>query len=78
MSVMREKFATQIDAQLLKAVRDLAEIEGRKIQSIVEEALRRHLTEPKVRHGVAARAHVQRAFEESVERYSGLYDRLAK
>ena len=78
MSVTREKFATQIDAQLLKAVRDLAEIEGRKIQSIVEEALRRHLTEPKVRLGVAARAHVQRAFEESVERYSGLYDRLAK
>lgn len=78
MAIVREKFATQIDAKLLKAVRDLAETEGRKIQTIVEDALRRHLTDPDISRRVMARAHVRRAYDESVERYAGLYDRLAK
>jgi hypothetical protein len=77
MSVTREKFATQIDARLLKAVRERADLEGRKIQSIVEEALRRHLLEPSA-SGTRARSHVRRAFEESTQRFGGLYDRLSK
>jgi hypothetical protein len=78
MAVSREKFATQIDAELLKAVRERAEAEGRKIQSIVEDALRRHLTEPQAVSALKARAHVMSAFEESAERFGGLYDRLSK
>jgi hypothetical protein len=78
MPATREKFATQIDAELLKAVRERAEIEGRKIQSIVEEALRRHLADPQPTATLRARPHVMRAFEESTERFSGLYDRLSK
>ncbi len=35
----REKFATQINAEILRAVRDLARKEGRQIQALVEEAL---------------------------------------
>jgi len=78
MPVTREKFATQIDAELVKAVRERADIEGRKIQSIVEEALRRHLAEPQPTPAFRARPHVMRAFEESAAQFSGLYDRLAK
>ena len=43
MSVVREKFATQVDATLLESVRELAKAEGRQIQAVVEDALRQHL-----------------------------------
>lgn len=39
MSTKREKFATQINAEILRAVRGLAGKEGRQIQALVEEAL---------------------------------------
>ncbi len=35
----REKFATQVDSNLLAELRSLANEEGRQIQAIVEEAL---------------------------------------
>ena len=44
MAVIREKFATQVDSDLLAAVRQLAHDEGLQIQAIVEDALREHLT----------------------------------
>ena len=43
MSVVREKFATQVDSTLLESLRSLAKAEGRQIQSVVEDALREHL-----------------------------------
>ena len=38
MSTVREKFATQVDAELLESVRSLAKAEGRQIQAVVEDA----------------------------------------
>ena len=35
----REKFAAQVDSEILSALRDLAQSEGRQIQALVEEAL---------------------------------------
>ena len=35
----REKFATQVNSEILAAVRDLAQSEGRQIQALVDEAL---------------------------------------
>lgn len=35
----RVKFATQVKADILSAVRDLAQSEGRQIQALVEQAL---------------------------------------
>ena len=35
----REKFATQVNSEILAAVRSLAQSEGRQLQSLVEEAL---------------------------------------
>ena len=41
----REKFATQVDPGILKAVRGLAHDEGRRVQVLVEEALSDYLLE---------------------------------
>ena len=43
MSIVREKFATQVDSVLLDSVRKLAKSEGRPSQAVVEDALREHL-----------------------------------
>ena len=39
MSSTREKFATQVDPDILARVRELARNEGRQVQTLVEEAL---------------------------------------
>jgi len=77
MSAVREKFATQVDAELLESVRKLAKSEGRQIQAIVEDALREHL-EARQAGKPAGREHVMKAYLKSTERYSGLYKKLAQ
>jgi hypothetical protein len=69
---VKEKFATQIDAELLRSIRDLADRDGTKIQSIVEAALREHLRTQSHAKDVMS------AYQESLMRYSGLYSELAK
>ena len=77
MAEMREKFATQVDAELLSALRALAKTEGRQIQAVVEDALRDHLAAKQ--HGAAfGRNNVMQAYLRSTKRYSGLYEVLAK
>ena len=39
MSQARQKFATQVNSEILASVRRLAEKEGRQLQALVEEAL---------------------------------------
>ena len=75
MSVNREKFATQVDTEVLAAIRKLADEEGRQIQVLVEEALsdlieKRKQTRP--------RPHVMAAYLASHEKYAELYKKLAK
>jgi hypothetical protein len=77
MSAVRVKFATQVDAELLESVRQLAKSEGRQIQAVVEDALRQHL-ETKQAHTPPGREHVMEAYLKSTERYSGLYKKLAQ
>ena len=77
MAITREKFATQVDADLLKALRRLAKAEGRQIQAVVEDALRAHLEE-KSSGKNGARDHVMTAYLKSTERFAGLYEKLAK
>ena len=77
MSATREKFATQVDAELLKAVRQLAKSEGRQIQAVVDDALREHL-EARLSSVPRGREHVMQAYLKSTERYSGLYKKLAQ
>ena len=71
----REKFAPQVDARTLAAVRRVAEKEGRQLQSVIEEALtdlleKRRLGKP--------RSHVLTAYECSHEKYGELYKKLAR
>lgn len=71
----REKFATQVDADVLAAIRSLAQNEGRQIQALVDEALV-DLIE-KRRHG-RPRSHVMAAYQASHEHYADLYKKLAE
>jgi hypothetical protein len=71
----REKFATQVNSEILAAVRSLAESEGRQLQSLVDEALA-DLVEK--RKGAKPRSHVMAAYLASHEKYSELYKKLAK
>ena len=71
----REKFATQVDSDLLRDVRVLAKEEGRQLQALVDEALA-DLVE-KHRSG-KARPHVMNAYQASHARFGPLYKKLAQ
>lgn len=75
MPQLREKFATQVNAELLKAIRQLAQQEGRQLQTLVDEALADLLEKRK--HG-KPRTHVMAAYLASHEKYGELYKELAK
>ena len=77
MSTVREKFATQVDSALLESVRNLAKAGGRQIQAVVEDALREHLNAKKNAKG-HGRELVMAAYLKSTERFSSLYEKLAK
>lgn len=71
----RQKFATQVDAELLDAVRGIAKEEGRQVQTLVDEAFadlieKRRLGKP--------RKHVMAAYQASLSRYGKLYKKLAE
>jgi hypothetical protein len=75
MSATREKFATQVNSEILTAVRTLAEKEGRQIQALVDEALADLIEK---RKKATPRPHVMGAYLASHERYAPLYKKLAK
>jgi len=71
----REKFATQVNSEILSALRSLAKSEGRQLQALVDEALadlleKRRLGRP--------RAHVMAAYQASHEKFGPLYKKLAE
>ena len=75
MSQVKEKFATQVDGELLSDLRELANKEGRQIQALVEEALTALIEE---RKGAKARPHVMSAYQKSHARFGQLYKKLAE
>jgi predicted transcriptional regulator len=75
MPATREKFATQVNSEILSAVRSLAEKEGRQLQVLVEEALADLLEK---RKKATPRAHVMGAYLASHEKYAPLYKKLAE
>ena len=71
----REKFATQVDSEILSEVRGLAHAEGRQIQALIDEALadlieKRKQSRP--RHKVMA------LYQASHEKFAPLYKKLAE
>lgn len=75
MDEAREKFATQVNSEILSAIRSIAHNEGRQLQAVVEEALA-DLVEK--RKNARPRAQVMAAYLSSHEKYSELYKKLAK
>jgi len=71
----REKFATQVDADVLAAVRALARDEGRQLQALVEEALADLIEKRKQSR---PRPHVMGAYLASHDKYANLYKKLAE
>ena len=75
MAQTREKFATQVDSELLANIRALAKSEGRQLQALVDEALAGLIEQ---RRQARPRPHVMAAYEASHERYASLYEKLAR
>ena len=75
MSQPREKFATQVNSEILSTVRMLADKEGRQLQALVDEAFADLIEK---RKKATPRAHVMGAYLASHERYGPLYKKLAE
>jgi predicted transcriptional regulator len=75
MAQAREKFATQVDAKVLRKVRKLAQQEGRQLQVLVEEALIDVIDK---RQGIKLRTSAMAAYLSSIERFAPLYQKLAE
>jgi len=75
MSQTREKFATQVNSEILSAVRMIAAKEGRQLQALVDEAFADLIEK---RKKATPRAHVMGAYLASHEKYSLLYKKLAE
>jgi len=71
----REKFATQVNSEILAAVRGLAGKEGRQLQALVEEALADLVEKYK---NARPRPHVMAAYLASHGKYGPLYKKLAE
>jgi hypothetical protein len=71
----REKFATQVDSEILTTVRSLAHKEGRQLQALVEEALSDLIEK---RKNARPRPHVMATYLASHEKYAALYKKLAE
>lgn len=69
----REKFATQVNSEILSAVRKLAQSEGRQLQTLVDEALADLIEK---RKQARPRAHVMAAYQGSHEKFAPLYKKL--
>ena len=74
-SEAREKFATQVNSEILTALRNLAKSEGRQLQALVDEALADLLEKRKVSK---PRFHVMAAYQASHETFGPLYKKLAE
>ena len=75
MTQSREKFATQVNSEILLGLRELAEKEGRQLQALVDEALADLIEKHK---NAKPRTHVMGAYLASHEKYGPLYKKLAE
>jgi len=69
------KFSSQAEPEVLEAMQEIADREGRRLQSVLGEALREYLAR---KQGQAPRRSVLEAFEKSLKERDELYRSLAK
>jgi len=75
MSKTREKFATQVNSEILAGVRALALSEGRQLQALVDEALADLIEKHK---NAKPRPRIMGVYLASHEKYGPLYKKLAE
>lgn len=71
----REKFATQVNSEILSTVRSLAQAEGRQLQALIDEALADLIEK---RKQGKPRTNVMAAYQASHEKFGPLYKKLAE
>ena len=74
-SQAREKFATQVNSEILAVVRSLAQSEGRQLQALVDEAFADLIEKRKQGN---PRGHVMAAYQASHGPIATLYKKLAE
>ena len=67
-----EKFASQLDAELLRALRQHADASGRSISALLDDAVREYLERAQVRPAFRA------AMDEVLKDHDELLERLAR
>ena len=74
-TTVREKFSSQAAPEVLAALRQIAESQGRQFQAVLDEALRDYID----RHQKERpRRHVMASFASSLDEFDSLYRELAK
>lgn len=71
----REKFATQVNSEILSEVRAIAQNEGRQLQALIDEALADLIEKRKQER---PRTHVMTTYQASHEKFGSLYKKLAE
>jgi hypothetical protein len=74
-SPAREKFSSQAAPEVLAALRQLADTQGRQFQAVLDEALRDYLDRQQKER---PRRHVMASFASSLDEFDSLYRELAK
>jgi hypothetical protein len=71
----REKFATQVNSEILRTVRYIAKNEGRQLQVLIDEALADLIEKKKQSR---PRAHIMAVYQASHDKFAPLYKKLAE
>jgi len=74
-SVAREKFSSQASPDVLMALREIAEVQGRQFQAVLDDALRDYIDR---QQKTRPRRHVMESFASSLDEFDHLYRELAK
>ena len=71
----REKFSSQAAPEVLAALREIAESQGRQFQAVLDEALRDYIDRQQKER---PRRPVMASFATSLDEFDSLYRKLAK
>jgi hypothetical protein len=74
-TVIREKFSSQAAPDLLANLRQIAQLQGRQFQAVLEDALRDYIDK---QQQVRPRRHIISALTASLDEFDDLYRELAK
>ena len=74
-AAVREKFSSQAAPEVLAALRQIAQSQGRQFQAVLDEALRDYIERQRREQ---PRRHVMAAFASSLQEFDSLYRELAK